>query len=39
VENMGNTIEDLRNEELCGEMIISLKMVWKGPLGSLGLIP
>lgn len=39
VENMGNIVEDLCNEKLCGEMIIFLKMVWKGPLGNLGLIP
>jgi hypothetical protein len=40
VENMGNTIEDLCNEELHGEMIyIYLMMVWKDLLGSLGLVP
>ncbi len=40
MENMGNIVEDLRNEELHGEMIyISLMMVWKDPLWSLGLIP
>ncbi len=39
VENMGNRIEDLCNEELCGEMIYIFKDGVEGLLRSLGLIP
>jgi hypothetical protein len=38
-KNMGNIVEDKCNEELHGKIVISLRMVWKALMGSMGLIP
>ncbi len=38
-KNMGNIVEDKCNEKLHGKIVISLRMVWKALMGSLGLIP